>query len=256
MVMWFFGKKKENRTPDFASFTDPGNRPVNEDSFGTFSDENGWLFTVCDGLGGHGMGDAASQCAVAYLKEWFEETSAEDRPAKLPKAFEGAQEAVTKAQKELKAGDKMKTTATALLLQDGKLYAGHVGDSRIYLFAGEKVLWRSKDHSVPQKLVEIGEIKESEIRHHPERSMLLKVIGIPWDKPQEDIAKPLPQTKADAFLLCSDGFWELITEEEMLECRREAADAKAWLEKMAARVLQNGTGTNMDNYTAIAGILK
>ena len=61
------------------------------------------------------------------------------------------------------------------------------------------------------------EIREDEIRNHPERSSVLRVMGIEWEKDMFDVMKPVPLRKCDAFLLCSDGFWELITEEKMCE---------------------------------------
>ena len=99
-------------------------------------------------------------------------------------------------------------------------------------------------------------IRESEIRNHPERSTLLRVLGVSWEKEETEYLKPLPQRKCSAFLLCSDGFWELIEENEMERCLAESTTAQEWLDKMAAIVKENGQGKNMDNNSAIAGLIR
>ena len=240
-------------TADYAVFTDPGNRPVNEDSIGFSVTPSMTGFFLCDGLGGHGMGDAASQCAIKTFKEVLQNET--DALQCLKSGFEEAQQAVLSEQLRLKADQKMKTTAVMLLMDAARLYVGHIGDSRVYLFAKTQVFLQTKDHSVPQQLVEIGEITPDQIRHHPERSMLLKVIGTPWEGAPYELEKPIPLKKAEAFLLCSDGFWELITEEDMLRYMNQSRSASEWLDAMAETVKKNGAGSDMDNYSAIAGFI-
>ena len=118
-------------TADYAVFTDPGNRPVNEDSIGFSETPSLTGFFLCDGLGGHGMGDAASQCAVKTFKEVLQKET--DALQCLKSGFEEAQQAVLSEQLRLKADQKMKTTAVMLLLDAARLYIGHIGDSRVYL---------------------------------------------------------------------------------------------------------------------------
>ena len=81
----------------------------------------------------------------------------------------------------------------------------HVGDSRLYFFRKNRFEAHTKDHSVPQMLVNIGQIKESEIRHHPDRSSLLHTIGYPWDGNPCEASEQIRIRSGDAFLLCSDG---------------------------------------------------
>ena len=237
-----------------SSLSLPGTRPVNEDSYGIFAEEDKQLFVVCDGLGGHGKGEIASALTVDSLEESFNEwTERKEKPnVFLARALERAQKTLLNRQIEEHAVQAMKTTAVVLLSDGKKAYIAHVGDSRLYAFAGGKILFRTLDHSIPQMLVLAGEIKEEEIRHHKQRSMLLRVIGSPWTEPAYELHKPLPIRKADAFLLCSDGFWELIEEAEM-ECQlSESATPREWLNRMSRIVERNGAGREMDNYTAIA----
>lgn len=103
-------------------------------------------------------------------------------------------------------------------------------------FPQNKVMTRTLDHSVPQMLALCREIREDEIRNHPERSSVLRVMGIEWEKDMFDVMKPVPLRKCDAFLLCSDGFWELITEEKMCEYLKNSDSADEWLGMMTKEV--------------------
>lgn len=111
---------------------------------------------------------------------------------------------------------------------------------------------RSQDHSVPQMLVKRGEIAEKDIRRHEDRSLLLRVMGTEWDGPKYQVVEGITLTKRSSFLLCSDGFWELIDEKMMCKTLKKAANPQEWLDSMEKNVLENGKGTNMDNYSAIA----
>ena len=96
------------------------------------------------------------------------------------------------------------------------------------------------------------EIKEEEIRNHPDRNMLLRVMGTHWEGTMFEVLKPLSLKRYQAFLLCSDGFWELITEKQMCELLSNASTAEEWLNAMVKVVNENGHGKDMDNYSAIA----
>ena len=163
-----------------------------------------------------------------------------------------AQEKLLEKQKAEHAENSMKTTVTCLELSGNKARFAHVGDSRIYHFEKAKYVQRSQDHSVPQMLVNRGDIKEKDIRHHEDRSRLLRVMGTEWDSPKYQVFDDIKLTNRSSFLLCSDGFWELIDEKQMCKLLKKAADPQDWLGKMEEIVLANGTGTNMDNYSAIA----
>ena len=233
-----------------SQFTDKGSRNANEDSVGHFSNGSNHCFVVCDGLGGHGMGDIASKTVVDEFEKQF--MTAKDMSRLLPVAFESAQSALLKEQAARNARRKMKTTCVALITDEKNAYIGHVGDSRLYVFYKNKVKYRTLDHSIPQMLALSKEIKESEIRNHPERNFLMRVMGIDWEEPMYELAPAEKLKKCQAFLLCTDGFWELILEEDMCRLLKESASPGEWLNKMAEIVRQNGEGKNMDNYSAIA----
>lgn len=234
----------------YSILTNVGSRNVNEDSVGVFENGENKCFLVCDGLGGHGMGDVASSLVKDVFKSMFE--SCDDISTFLPRAFTAAQDVLMSEQKAQNATEKMKTTAVAVVTDSTTAYIGHVGDSRLYVFKNNKVKKRTLDHSVPQMLVVSKEIKESEIRNHPDRNMLLNVMGIEWDEPMYELAKPIALKKCQAFLLCSDGFWELIEESDMCALLKKSKVANEWLFEMAEIVKRNGADRNMDNYSAIA----
>lgn len=234
----------------YAVFTNPGDRPVNEDSVGVFQQGENSCFILCDGLGGHGMGDIASSLVKEVFASQFSKT--DDMVNFLGQTFMASQDILMAEQIARRAKQRMKTTAVALAADERNAYIGHIGDSRLYVFHHNKVKTRTLDHSIPQMLVLSREIKESQIRNHPDRNIVLRVLGVEWEEPMYELQMPLPLKKCQAFLLCSDGFWELIEEKEMCTLLKKAASVEEWLLNMAEVVKKNGVGRNMDNYSAIA----
>ena len=76
-------------------------------------------------------------------------------------------------------------------------------------------------------------------------------LGVDWDSPKYQIAESRQREERQAFLLCSDGFWELIDEKKMQHCLKKASSPKEWAELMESIVRKNGQGKNMDNYSAV-----
>ena len=239
----------------YACYTNSGSRPVNEDSIGVQVKPNQSCFVVCDGLGGHGMGDEASHFVSEYILNAFNQTKNADAKF-LDQCFPEAQVALSKIQADKKLHDKMKTTAVCMTVQNKKAYAAYVGDSRFYAFGAKKVKCQSEDHSIPYRLYLSKQIHYEEIRNHPERNMLMRVMGIAWSTPMHQLLKPMPLWKYQAFLLCTDGFWELITEQTMCKLLQEAPNVEQWLDAMIQEVQKNGAGKEMDNYSAIAVFCK
>lgn len=228
-----------------------GSREINEDSIHADRSGKRWLFVVADGLGGHGKGDVASAIAVNAFKDIFSCSSA-SLSAILPKAFLNAQASILAEQTRTGSPFQMKTTVCALAIDGDRLIWGHIGDTRLYAFSRNKVKARTLDHSVPQMLVLAHDIKEKDIRNHPDRNKLLRVLGVSGDTPKFEVSDIQAASKYQAFLLCSDGFWELILEKEMCELLKKSSSVEEWLQIMQDAVEQRGAGTDMDNYSAIA----
>ena len=235
---------------DFYSYSNIGGRIVNEDACGMSQFGNQFCFVVADGLGGHGGGDIASRCAVDSVCELFiNEGVSEDF---FRKAFENAQKNLLAAQKKSSSWDRMKTTLVVVIMTDKLVYYAHVGDSRFYHFKNGRCRKRSLDHSVPQMLVLSKDIPESAIRNHPDRNKLMRVMGAENDPPEYEEGRKIKLYGENAFLLCTDGFWELIDEEEMEKCLRVSSSAEEWVHKMCDKICMNGADREMDNYTCIA----
>ena len=234
-----------------AKHTDVGGRSVNEDCLMVASGKGAWIAAVADGLGGHGMGDAASALACDTAEKLFSESSVVDDEL-VEKIYAGCQDALIARQKELRVQGKMRTTLNLFLADEKNIYLSHIGDSRTYYFKDKQLVRRTFDHSVPQMLAAAGQISESEIRFHEDRNRLLRVLGVEDRKPAYDSEPVLPVEGGQQFLLCSDGFWELISEEQMLLCLDEAEEPGLWLENMVELVRRNGRGKSTDNATAVA----
>ena len=231
--------------------TNMGSRGNNEDSVGMFQSGEAFCFALADGLGGHGKGEIASKLAVEQAIATFAQEGLASREC-LANSLLNGQKAIMEMQKRDRTASDMKTTCVLLQVGTDLIQWGHVGDSRLYYFKSRKLEARTLDHSVPQLLVAAGQLKEKHIRNHPDRNRLLRVMGIEWDEPKFQLGDPVEKEEGQAFLLCSDGFWELIDEKKMISCLKKADSPKAWLLRMEEIIQKQGRGRDMDNYSAIA----
>jgi serine/threonine protein phosphatase PrpC len=191
-------------------------------------------WVLADGLGGHHGGAAASRVAVDTVLAGFREN-----PEISSEALAGhigrANQAVLEKQQSEPELQAMRTTVVALLASPEAAVWAHAGDSRLYRFSGET--WeRTKDHSVPQRLADAGEIGQDQIRFHEDRNRLLRSLGSRAEAGSEIVQAERAPRLGDAFLLASDGFWEWLSEVEMAEDLRGSSNSKRWLEKMEARI--------------------
>lgn len=229
------------------SFTEPGDRTRNEDAVATATRENVACFVLCDGLGGHSGGAEASRLACDTVTAAFLASGEPSLSLRMDVAILAAQDAVSQM-----APPRGKTTLCCLMLDESRVSAVWVGDSRIYLFRNGAVVGHTLDHSVPQHLVRMGKITDRDIRHHEDRNRLLRALGDDWDNPEyEHWSLPEAALPGDAFLLCSDGFWEWVEDEEMLSCLLSADGPETWAMRMQDAALKKGCGHSMDNYSAI-----
>ncbi|MDE7432953.1 MAG: protein phosphatase 2C domain-containing protein [Lachnospiraceae bacterium] len=234
--------------------SDKGDRKINEDRVGSYEKNEEFCFVLADGLGGHEKGEVASRLVVGECVELFKKNGFDE--FYMREAFEIGQEKLLERQRVDKKPDDYKTTLVLLCIKENLINWGHIGDSRLYLFQNKKYVLHTLDHSVPQMLVSIGEIEDKDIRNHPDRSHLLSSMGIEWERPKYTVAEPIIPQKGMAFLMATDGFWELIDEEDMQKCLKKAKDVHEWMNSMEKIVLKNGKDRNMDNYSAIGVFIK
>lgn len=230
-----------------ATLSDIGGRSNNDDTVMVRQKEDSaWVF-VGDGLGGYAGGQMASEAAAAAIMEQSHRGSLliENR---MTEAAEAANRAVREVQ-ETKKGN-MKTTMVFLTIEDGRAKWMHVGDSRLYHFRCGQLVSQTIDHSVSQMAVLMGEITPREIRFHEDRNRVLRALGSESAKPE--ISRTVMLTgNEDVFLLCTDGFWEYVYEEEMESLLHKSKNPEQWLEEMR-QILMTRTPRDNDNFTAAA----
>jgi PPM family protein phosphatase len=236
-----------NLTMDIATLSKLGGREENQDTLGWQHTQDYSLFVLADGLGGQACGGLAAKIAVDSLLALKPVT-----PEQLALAFEEAHQAIRHRQQENSQQARMASTLVALSISTQHAVWGHVGDSRIYWIREGAILHQSKDHSIPQLLVSDGEISAADIRHHPDRNRLHRVLG---DSHLQIKARLSPQPQrietGDVFLLCSDGFWEWVTEQQMMTALTNSSSSQQWLDNMETHLLAQLTD-KFDNYSAIA----
>lgn len=233
--------------------TRPGGRRYNED-YALYTAHNAYgCFLVADGLGGHQGGALAAITACESFKEAFRKEPGVSTE-RLMSYLNHSARALDDLQSRSVFQDTAKTTMVVLLLGAGLASWSHIGDSRLYYFQAGSIAHQTRDHSLPQRLVDIGEIEPDQIRRHEDRNRLLKVFDGSKNCQFESVGKPAVISKGDAFLLCTDGFWEYVLEPEMEEDLKMATDPADWLLRMEKRLLSR-VERNHDNYTALAVLI-
>lgn len=233
----------------FTTVSEKGGRVNNEDYLGHESEGVKHCFVLCDGLGGHSSGETASELAVStILKEFkaFPEVSADA----VRRYISSANEAIYGRQKSSSILRGMATTA-AVLLTDGKKSAwGNVGDTRIYRFSLGRIAEVTEDHSMAFEEFRRGMIEYKDIRTSPHQNKLLRSLGaMPEVLP--DVSETAGINGAASFLMCTDGFWEYVMENEMEKFHMMTLSSKAWLEKMLS-ALEKRVPPDNDNFSAVA----
>jgi serine/threonine protein phosphatase PrpC len=230
-----------------ASISSSGGRTANEDNVGFLEAGGAVCWVTADGLGGHGGGATASRLAVeAVLTSFLAD------PSVSPKAVRAhvmkANAAIMRQQTE-PALSQMRSTIVVVVANEQNAVCGHIGDSRFYHFQGGSVAFQTIDQSVPGALAAAGSIAYDQIRFHEDRNRVLRSLGNEGDINPVIAERQLCQ--GDMFLLCTDGFWEFVTEFEMEVDSAKAAAPADWLRSMASRLLRRAKPEH-DNYSALA----
>jgi len=226
---------------EVAALTDVGcQRENNEDSYSAWRPASpealqakGYLFTVADGMGGHEGGQEASRLATQTIEQVYSTAESADTRALLLRAFEAAHRSIREYADNHPALHGMGTTCTAIAVIGHDLYYAHVGDSRLYLARGGKVYRLTRDQSYVGRLVEQGIISDEEAGNHPQRNILIGALGAGSEVVPESPEQPISLEKADVLVLCTDGLWSLVTEDEI----QKALSAKT-LEESCRRLVQ------------------
>lgn len=233
-------------------------REDNQDSYGYYLPEDdsvhtkGILMTVADGMGGHAAGAMASRLAVDVLMTEYYNAEHHSISESLKNAFLKAnQEVLAKSQDD---GDMqgMGTTMTAVVLKENKMYFAHVGDSRGYIIFKNKMSQFTRDHSYVDSLVKAGAISEEEALTHPDRNAITRAIGIRSELIVDVSQKHLKVKNGQYVLLCSDGLYKVVSNEEILSAVYEYQAPNIICEKLIEKANENG---GPDNITVILAMI-
>jgi serine/threonine protein phosphatase PrpC len=208
-----------------AASTNTGRvRGANQDSFG-YRVEDG-LFLVADGMGGAAGGDVASRLAVdAALEALHDAGAAGNLQEALEKAFAVSNKAVySSAERDPKLHG-MGTTLVLLALAAERAWIAHVGDSRCYLFRDGKLERSTKDHSLVDEQVRLGQLTQEEADRSPFRNVITRAIGTQPSVTAE--IDDVVTASGDIFLLCTDGLTRELSDERIAEILRGSSDLEA-----------------------------
>jgi len=189
-----------------ANKTDVGKtRQVNEDSMITFDSPNGRVVAVCDGMGGQTAGDVASQLACDIIRDILENNTFANPSEAITRSIIAANQGILHRVSQNPELEGMGATCVMLIIKDGLVYYGWVGDSRIYYLNDQGIRQISKDQSYVQSLVDSGEITAEEAEHHPQKNEITNALGIQGMTPPVLCQMPIKPEPGSIFLLCSDG---------------------------------------------------
>jgi serine/threonine protein phosphatase PrpC len=185
----------------------------------------GTLLIVADGMGGHSAGEVASQLAVECVSRLYYESDAGPGEA-LRRAVEEANRQIHEAAAEDEAKHGMGTTCTALAICGGEAVAAHVGDSRLYMLRDRQLYQLSEDHSAVNEMVKLGLITREQARTHEDKNVILRALGTSPEVEVSTVA-PFGVRAGDRYLLCSDGLYDLVLDDEIAAVLSEAEDIHA-----------------------------
>ena len=221
-------------------------RANNQDS--SFAGEH--LIAICDGMGGHAGGDTASSIAIRSLAHIEQDDTGGDVEVisrMMETSVMAAHDAIVgKAKRERKLAG-MGTTVTAVALVAGYWVVAHIGDSRAYLLRDGHLSRITCDHSYVQHLINTGRITPAEAKNHPQRNVVMRVLGDFDIDPHPDISirKVHP---ADRWLLCSDGLCGVLEDSTIKETMTALADQGECAQRLVQMALRAGS---TDNVTAV-----
>jgi len=229
-----------------------GGRERNEDACGYCSMRGLGCYVLADGAGGHGGGDVASRLAIETVLDAFTRRP-EVSAARAADLLREANDSVMARQRTDAAVHDMRSTMVVLLLDAPRRRAfwAHVGDSRLYLLRQGQVASVTRDHSLLQNMLDAGVLAGPQAAGAPHRAVLTGSLGSEDSFYPTVLEAAQPLQPGDAFLLCSDGFWDWVEGPELEAALQRAGQPDQWLRELEQGFvgrLRQGS----DNYSAIA----
>ena len=224
-----------------------GGREKNEDRMGYCYTRESGLFVLADGMGGHPEGEVAAQLALQTISALYQKEARpfiKDTTEFLSNALMAAHHQIVQYASEKGMIDTPRTTLVACILQGAGATWVHCGDSRLYVVRDSELLTRTRDHSyLEQQSARTARVE------HINRNILFTCLGSPT-KPVFDITGPVILQQGDKLLLCSDGLWGSLSDDEIVShlCAKSVSDA---VPDLVERALRAG-GEHSDNVTVLA----
>ena len=227
-----------------------GGRKKNEDRMGYCYTRGSGIFLLTDGMGGHPQGEVAAQLALQTISAMFQKEAQPELPdvsAFLASAVMAAHRQILRYAIEKGMMDTPRTTLVAAVVQAGSVTWVHCGDSRLYLVRQGELLTRTRDHSfLEQRQGTAAALKSPE---RVNRNILFTCLGSPT-KPVFDVTGPVPLQQGDKLMLCSDGLWGSLSDEDITYHLGHQPVNEAVPELVEKALRKAGDGS--DNVTAIA----
>ncbi len=226
-----------------------GGRDKNEDRMGYCYTRDSGLFALADGMGGHPEGEVASQLGLQTIAALFQrdaKPSLKDPLRFLHDAIMAGHHQLLRYATERGMVDTPRTTMVACLMQGNAAYWAHCGDSRLYLVRGDKLIARTRDHSYTELQEAMAQVVNVNERFN--RNVLFTCLGSPG-KPVVDTAGPMLMQPGDRVLLCSDGLWGAVSDNEITRQLAKLPIGEA-VPELVEQALRNA-GPKSDNVTVL-----
>ena len=204
------------------------------------------LFLLADGMGGHAAGDYASRFTVEKVVELVGKSTFTEPVAIIKQAISEANALLlAEADKDVSRQGMGTTLVTATII-DNRMYVSNVGDSRLYVVSDDKMIQVTRDHSLVEEMVRLGEMDKEDAKVHPDKNIITRAVGV------------LPEVSADFFevelepgdmiLMCSDGLTNMVRDEEIRQIILGQRDIVEKAEKLVETANKNG---GRDNITVV-----
>lgn len=236
-----------------ASCSEPGARSHNEDDLRHGVARNGCYAVLADGAGGHSRGAEAARRAVSCIETMLCDNAMAFSPANLSQTVCLAHSELQHHQPANAPQSRMHCTIVVLWIDPEAEHAlwTHVGDSRLYRIRHGRTDVVTIDDSVVQRLLQAGVISANQLSTHPQKNQLIAALGVEEEVEPHTVVRPVEVLEGDAFLLCSDGWWDHFEPEALARTLAGALTPEAWLQDMRGRIVANGK-PRQDNFSAIA----
>jgi len=230
-----------------ANCTDVGRtREVNEDSMVTFDSPNGRVVAVCDGMGGQAAGEVASSLACSIIRDILENNTFDTADQAITAAIQAANQGILHRASMDASLVGMGATCVMVIIRDGMVHYGWVGDSRIYYVANHTIRQISKDQSFVQQLVDRGLLTPEQAENHPQKNEITNALGLEGMSAPE-IGKPIAPEKGSVIVLCSDGLSGMVDDAHI---ERVVSNNQYTLAQRASALVQKANNNGgVDNIT-------